>query len=127
MTYFSTTKISFSNGHIYIEYELFLISCVMLNLHNYFCLILNTNAHLPQLSYYGFLDLLFIVRLTPLLSTLLLVQEVCGSIPGPISSDTVSPTAHHHCDVSSELCCLGFRPQRWTPPLVTRFGVIPRV
>ena len=30
-------------------------------------------------------------------------------------------------DVSSELCCLGAKPQRWTPSLVTRLGVIPRL
>ena len=24
---------------------------------------------------------------------------------GPVESDTVSPTARHHCVVSSELCC----------------------
>ena len=28
-----------------------------------------------------------------------------GSIPGPVRSDTVSPTARYCCDVSSELCC----------------------
>ena len=32
----------------------------------------------------------------------------------------------HRCDVSSELCCPDAKPRRWAP-LVTRFGVIPRV
>ena len=35
-----------------------------------------------------------------------------GSIPGPVISDTVSPTARHRCDVSSELCCPGAKPRR---------------
>ena len=33
--------------------------------------------------------------------------------------DTVSPTACLRCDVFSELCCPGAKPQRWIPPLVT--------
>ena len=41
--------------------------------------------------------------------------------------DTMSPTARHRCDVSSELCSSGAKPRRWTPPNVTRCGVIPRV
>ena len=49
------------------------------------------------------------------------------SIPEPVKSATVSPIARHRCDVSSELCCPGAKPRRWIPPLVTRFGVIPRV
>ena len=32
-----------------------------------------------------------------------------------------------HSDVSSELCCPGAEPRRWSPALVTRFGVLPRV
>ena len=40
---------------------------------------------------------------------------------------TVSPAARHLCDVSSELCSPGDKLQRWAPPLVTRFDVIPRV
>ena len=36
---------------------------------------------------------------------------------------TVSPTARHRCDVSSDLCSLGVKPRKWAPPLVTRFGV----
>ena len=39
---------------------------------------------------------------------------------------TVSPTARHRGDVFSELCCPGAKPRRCAPPLVTRFGVIPR-
>ena len=38
---------------------------------------------------------------------------------------TVSSTARHLCDVSSELCCPGAKSQRY--PLVTRLGVMPRV
>ena len=38
---------------------------------------------------------------------------------------SMAPTARHRCDVSSELCSPGAKPQRWAPPLVTRFGVIP--
>ena len=41
--------------------------------------------------------------------------------------DTVSPAARHRCGVSSELCRLGAKPWRWIPPVVTRFGVIPRI
>ena len=55
------------------------------------------------------------------------VREVWGSIPGPVKSDTVSPTTRHRCDVSSELCSPGAKPRRWAPQLVTRFGVIQRV
>ena len=40
---------------------------------------------------------------------------------------TVSPAARHLFGVSSELGCPGAKPRRWAPPLVTRFGVIPRV
>ena len=40
---------------------------------------------------------------------------------------TVSPTARHRCDVSSELCSEGAKPRRWIPPVVTRFDVITRV
>ena len=42
--------------------------------------------------------------LARLLSISLTVQEVLGSILGPVKSDTKSPVAHHRCDVSSELC-----------------------
>ena len=68
-------------------------------------------------------------RLLWCLSTSLLATEVLGSIPGPVKSDTLSPMACHHCDVSSKLCCRDAAPRRWTLPLVTRFGVslIPRV
>ena len=31
--------------------------------------------------------------------------------------DTVSPTARHRCDVSSELCSPGAKSRRWAPPL----------
>ena len=37
------------------------------------------------------------------------VWELQGSISGPVKLDTVSPTALHRCDVSSELS--------WAPPL----------
>ena len=40
---------------------------------------------------------------------------------------TVSPTARHRCDVSSELCSPGAKLRRWAPQLVTRFGVIRQV
>ena len=40
---------------------------------------------------------------------------------------TVSPTARHRFDVSSELCSPGAKPRRWAPPFVTRLGIIPRV
>ena len=35
--------------------------------------------------------------------------------------------ARHRCDVFSKLCRPGAKPQRWAPPLVTLFSVIPRV
>ena len=63
-------------------------------------------------------------RLAQLLSTSLLMREVWDSIPGLVKSDTVSPTTRHCCDVFSELCCLGAKPRPWSPPLVTRLGVI---
>ena len=34
-----------------------------------------------------------------------------------VKSGTVSPTARHRCDVSSELCCSGAEPLRWAPSL----------
>ena len=40
---------------------------------------------------------------------------------------TRASTDHHCCDVSSELCCPGVKSRRWMSPLVTRFGVVPRV
>ena len=40
---------------------------------------------------------------------------------------TVSPTARHRCDDSSEQCYSCAKPQRWVPPLVTRFGVLRRI
>ena len=43
------------------------------------------------------------------------VREVKGSNPGAAKSDTVSPTARHFL----ELCHPGFKPRKWTPPLVT--------
>ena len=35
-----------------------------------------------------------------------------GSIPLQVKSDTVSPTACHRCDVSSELCCSSANAER---------------
>ena len=43
---------------------------------------------------------------------------------GQISTE--SPMARHRCDVFSGLCSPGAMPRNWAPPLVTRFGVIPR-
>ena len=43
------------------------------------------------------------------IKTSLLVREVLDSIPSQVKSDTVSPTPHHRCNVSSELCCPGSR------------------
>ena len=36
----------------------------------------------------------------------------------------VPPTAHHRCDVSSELGHPDIKLRRWAPPLVTRFSVL---
>ena len=66
-----------------------------------------------------------ILTQTDRLAQLLSVRYRCGrsgfdSRDGPFG--TVSPTARHRCDVSSELCCLealGTKPRRRTPPLVT--------
>ena len=44
-----------------------------------------------------------------------------------VKSDTVSPTTLHRYEVSSKLCSPGIKPRRLAPPLVTRFGGIPRV
>ena len=54
-------------------------------------------------------------------------QPVVGLIPGSVKSETVSPTACQHCDVSSELCYSSAKPRRLVSPLVTRFGVKPRI
>ena len=51
------------------------------------------------------------------------VREVWGSIPGPVKLDVMSPAARYRSDVSSEMCCPGAKPRRWTLPLVARFGV----
>ena len=50
-----------------------------------------------------------------------------GLTARPVKSDIVSTTACHHSNVSSELRSPCAKLQRWTPPLVTRFGVTPRV
>ena len=47
-----------------------------------------------------------------------LSAEIRGSIPGPLKSDTLSPTVRHRCDVSSELCFPSAKPLRWAQPLV---------
>ena len=60
-------------------------------------------------------------------TTLVSVREIWDSNLGSVKSDTVSPTARHRFDVSSELCCPGVEPRRRAPPLVTRLGVISRV
>ena len=39
----------------------------------------------------------------------------------------MSPTDRHLSNVSLELCSPGTKPRRWAPPLVARFGLIPRV
>ena len=64
-------------------------------------------------------------RLGPPLTQALAVGLGFDSRAGQI--DTVSPAARHRCEVSLELCCPGAKPWRLAPPLVTRFGVIPRV
>ena len=56
-----------------------------------------------------------------LLSTLPSVREVWGSIPGPVKSGTVSPTARYRCDVPLDLCCPGAMRRRWPPPLVSPY------
>ena len=44
--------------------------------------------------------------------TLLSVRQLSSSISDLVKSDTVSPTAHHRCDVSVELCCSGAKPRK---------------
>ena len=66
-------------------------------------------------------------RLVQFYGTSLSVREVWGSIPGPVKSNTVSPTARHRVDVSSELCYPSAETRRWAPPIVPLFGVISRV
>ena len=39
--------------------------------------------------------------------------EGVESIPAPVKSDTVSPSALLCCGVFSELCCPGAKPRRW--------------
>ena len=51
-------------------------------------------------------------RLAQSLSTKLLVWEARASFPGPVKSDTVSPTACQRCDVSSKLCCPSTKQRR---------------
>ena len=50
--------------------------------------------------------------------------EVSGLIPGSVESEEASPTAHHHCDVSSQQCCPALQQAQ---PLDTRFAVMWRV
>ena len=52
---------------------------------------------------------------------------VTSLIFSSVKSDTLSSTARHRCDVSSEPCCPGVKPRRWTQPLITHFGVAPQV
>ena len=59
------------------------------------------------------------------LMTSLSAWEIFCSIPGPVKSGSVSPTARHHCDSSLELSCPRAKPRRWTP--ATRFGVMLRM
>ena len=61
-----------------------------------------------------------------LLNSSLSVREVYCLMPGPVKSETVSPTACYQCDVCSKLCCPGAKPQRWIATLVTCFVVIQR-
>ena len=60
------------------------------------------------------LDSDHLISLALLFNTLLSGRKVWGSIPEPVKSDTVLPTGHHRCDVSSELCSLGFKSRKWT-------------
>ena len=46
-----------------------------------------------------------------------------GLIPGLVKLHTVSPTAHHRCDVSSKLSWQGVKQGRWSPLLVTCVSV----
>ena len=48
-----------------------------------------------------------------IVKTKLSVRGVTDSIPRLVKSDTVSPTARHRYDVSSELCCSGAKLRRW--------------
>ena len=50
------------------------------------------------------------------------MREVWGLPPESVKLDTVSPSTHHRCDVSSELSHA--KPWRWALPLVARFGAI---
>ena len=52
-------------------------------------------------------------------------NETWDRLPGR-SNGIMSPKSHQCSDVSSELCCQALSPRRRAPPLVTRFGVIPR-
>ena len=46
-----------------------------------------------------------------------------GSIPAGLSNRTLSPTAHHRCEVSSEVCCPELsHGGALDPPLVARLG-----
>ena len=47
------------------------------------------------------------------------MRKIWGSIPRPVKSDTVLPTARHRCEVSSDLCCPGAKMRGRTPPLAT--------
>ena len=81
---------------------------------------------LQKTSSFNYISL-YLLNMLTIVKILLLVRKVGGLIPGPVKLDTVSPTARHRCDVSSELCCPGAKPQRWAPLFVIRLGVIPRV
>ena len=68
-------------------------------------------------------------QLAQFLSTTLSLREVRGSIPVPIKSDTVPPTARQSSPLRRFFGAVlpGAKPRRWAPPLVTRFGVMPQV
>ena len=61
------------------------------------------------------------------METPLSASDILSLIPAPVTLETVSPSARHFCDVSSDLCYPGAKPRRCSQSLVTRLGVIPRM
>ena len=79
------------------------------------------------LSSLNALSTLTIDQLAWCLKTPLTVQEVLGYVPGFVKSDAVSPAARHRCEVLRSCVALVVRRGDGPRPLVTCFGVRPRL
>ena len=55
------------------------------------------------------------------------LPSVGGGLGFDSRTDEIGHNVVHRCDVTAKLCCLGAKPRKRAPPLVTRFLIIPRV